>query len=738
MSINFSFVFVAKNKFIRQQSQNVIKICRTELTEIETCSECYYNANTNTSWFVEACDRPHLLVWAKLKGFPFWPAKAMSINGTQVDVRFFGEHDRAWIPNTACLLYSEKDPNPLSKSKKNNISDCIKEVDIHIEKLKKKFGAFSYAEFRSPLELNLEKEYIQNMLPNLRKAALKTEMKSKSLTLKFVKQPGLATENDTTKIYQVMNNNSDESEQVRSMILKRKDNWKSFPVQEEEESPTLVPVVPRKGKNKIAAVVENKNDQRASGSKEAKNSNKFQRVYSAASGLLGLQDVELKKTAMKRRKSTRPVAIVPSLPPNFASNDVESNLSEPTKAPEGRKINAHSRKTRSKSGPLEPSDEPLPKSARMTARLKTMKPQDTEVTEASGRNDPEFSLKGVKSRLKSRLKSIRNVTHSEKENQVEKETNQEASTHEDISIKKRRIEVEPEEEKLYVTIKQEPMSDDEHSIRNEITQTPTPDFSINSTALELMHPQKPLHQYPVARKARKTFPKKLPVPIMPSAIILSHDIDQITTVNSMVCIPLKSNPSKPNPSKSTEVPPLVAMCQPSTSSSSSSKQKSPSIHPNRTRTPSIISLENNKPTIPESVFPISSTNGDSFQKSSFLPNMSTGLASAIADTILGGTGTPPKLTRRPSHPLHSDGTGFQRDCGPFTRTLIENSHRLTDHFRKLIEDILYNISQTHPEATVHQLRVEIEELNDKHKKEITDLKRNTGESFSNNFKSLNQ
>ena len=37
---------------------------------------------------------PHTLIWAKLKGYPFWPAKALrEING-QVDVRFFGAHDR--------------------------------------------------------------------------------------------------------------------------------------------------------------------------------------------------------------------------------------------------------------------------------------------------------------------------------------------------------------------------------------------------------------------------------------------------------------------------------------------------------------------------------------------------------------------------------------------------------------------------------------------------------------------
>lgn len=688
----FLLAFVAKHRIIRQQSQAMLKICRTELTEIETCSECYYNANTNNVWFVEACDRPHLLVWAKLKGFPFWPAKAMSISGTQVDVRFFGEHDRAWIPNTACLLYSEKDPNPLSKSKKNNINDCIKEVNKHIEKLKEKFGAFNYAEFRSPLELGMEQEYIKNMLPNLRKAELKTEIKAKSLTLKFVKQPGLATKNDATKIYQVMNNNGDESEQVRSMILKRKDNWKSVPVEAslEEEPPLIVPMVPKKGKIKNSTVVLKKEEQNPSTSID--NSNMFQRVYSAASGLLGVPNIESKKNAVKRRKSTRPATII--LPSSLMneSNEIEKITTEPIRTLEGKKINA--RKTRSKSGPLEPSDEPPPKSARMAARLKTMKPQDPEVAATTVPKDPEISLKGVKGRLKNRLKSTRNVTH-EKENHVEEQK----------SIKSRKIE-EESEAILNVIVKLEPLSDDENGINeNQLDTSDELNFSkpsTEATALDLPT-EKPLHQHPVARKARKTFPKKLPIPIMPSVTVQSDVLDQMTTINSMVCIPQSP---KLNPSKISEIPPLVAMCQPSTSSTSST---------------SSIKLK----TLAVPLFPVVSTNGDSYQKSSILPNMSIGMASAIAETIIGSA--PPKLTPRPPHPLRSDGTTFHRDCGPVTRTLNDNAHSMTDFFRKLILDILSEISSVHPEARVHALQVQMEEMNAQHEREITDIKRNTGE-----------
>uniref|UniRef100_A0A3B3SNY0 Zinc finger, MYND-type containing 11 n=1 Tax=Paramormyrops kingsleyae TaxID=1676925 RepID=A0A3B3SNY0_9TELE len=42
----------------------------------------------------------HEVVWAKMKGFGYWPAKILQREDNQVDVRFFGhQHQRAWIPS---------------------------------------------------------------------------------------------------------------------------------------------------------------------------------------------------------------------------------------------------------------------------------------------------------------------------------------------------------------------------------------------------------------------------------------------------------------------------------------------------------------------------------------------------------------------------------------------------------------------------------------------------------------
>lgn len=59
-------------------------------------------------------------------GFPYWPAKAMVTNSAgMVDVRFFGAHDRAWVPYKDCFLYSRRDPNS-NNQKKNDINECVK------------------------------------------------------------------------------------------------------------------------------------------------------------------------------------------------------------------------------------------------------------------------------------------------------------------------------------------------------------------------------------------------------------------------------------------------------------------------------------------------------------------------------------------------------------------------------------------------------------------------------------
>ncbi|KAG5268550.1 hypothetical protein AALO_G00213800 [Alosa alosa] len=71
-----------------------------ELNELLLCKNCFYLSNARPdNWFCYPCTPTHELVWARMKGFGYWPAKVMQKDGNQVDVRFFGyQHQRAWIP----------------------------------------------------------------------------------------------------------------------------------------------------------------------------------------------------------------------------------------------------------------------------------------------------------------------------------------------------------------------------------------------------------------------------------------------------------------------------------------------------------------------------------------------------------------------------------------------------------------------------------------------------------------
>ena len=132
-------------------AKQIIKLARQEVSEIEACPDCYAHGRNlprpQPSWFIEPCRRPHPLVWAKLKGFPFWPAKAMPRINSQgfVDVRFFGEHDRAWVPPRDLYLYSEEPPVPLPRKRKLDMEECVREITRHCRKLELVFGQFKFA-----------------------------------------------------------------------------------------------------------------------------------------------------------------------------------------------------------------------------------------------------------------------------------------------------------------------------------------------------------------------------------------------------------------------------------------------------------------------------------------------------------------------------------------------------------------------------------------------------------------
>uniref|UniRef100_A0AAV2LZN3 Protein kinase C-binding protein 1-like n=1 Tax=Knipowitschia caucasica TaxID=637954 RepID=A0AAV2LZN3_KNICA len=147
-------IYNGANHKLTATAKVIVKICEHEMNEIEVCPECYLSScQKRENWFCEPCSQPHPLVWAKLKGFPFWPAKALREKDGQVDARFFGQHDRAWVPINNCYLMSKEIPFSVKKTK-SIFNSAMQEMEVYVENIRKKFGVFNYAPFRTPYTPN--------------------------------------------------------------------------------------------------------------------------------------------------------------------------------------------------------------------------------------------------------------------------------------------------------------------------------------------------------------------------------------------------------------------------------------------------------------------------------------------------------------------------------------------------------------------------------------------------------
>ncbi|CAB1336215.1 unnamed protein product [Coregonus sp. 'balchen'] len=161
-----SFGFVPGNHKLTATAKVVVKICEHEYyfsnVENAVCfrlmklrsvrSATCPRAKRGTTGFASH-GHPHPLVWAKLKGFPFWPAKALREKDGQVDARFFGQHDRAWVPINNCYLISKEIPFSVKKTK-SIFNSAMQEMEVYVENIRKKFGVFNYAPFRTPYTPN--------------------------------------------------------------------------------------------------------------------------------------------------------------------------------------------------------------------------------------------------------------------------------------------------------------------------------------------------------------------------------------------------------------------------------------------------------------------------------------------------------------------------------------------------------------------------------------------------------
>lgn len=93
---------------IREASDGLIDYVNLHIQLIQACTHCYEDACVNSM----SCSK-HLLVWAKVKGHRYWPAKMMAVKVEKRKgyVRFFGDGAMDILSVDDCFLYSKNYPD---------------------------------------------------------------------------------------------------------------------------------------------------------------------------------------------------------------------------------------------------------------------------------------------------------------------------------------------------------------------------------------------------------------------------------------------------------------------------------------------------------------------------------------------------------------------------------------------------------------------------------------------------
>lgn len=257
----------------------------------------------------------------------------------------------------------------------------------------------------------------------------------------------------------------------------------------------------------------------------------------------------------------------------------------------------------------------------------------------------------------------------------------------------------------------------------------------------------------VMPSARKSFPKGSSAAsiLKPRSLTAAQQINATKPpINSMVSIPLDGLPRLDviYNSNSTQPPPLSVVGSGNSVSLLAQSQSTSTTTPTSvtvsqamtngppplsiTAIPSVVNVVSSHSTATAAAAatttPSSTSSSNQNNISHLMTNLSNGtiteqLASTFTDMLVRPN--PPSLTARPTAPLRSDGdTVFPSEAGSASKTLINNSHKMSDFFRTVIEDTIGDLAVKHPEARVVMLELEVEKERILRQKEVADLKAN--------------
>lgn len=149
LSLTFNYFSFAVEPGVKSAVHSLSELCDRNVNSIKTCAECFEHWLDNPNdYFVMVCSRPHLIVYAKAEGFPYWPSKVlffvkrkkklnfylkkkkktfipkvMSIKGNTANVAFFGDHTQADVPVNKCILYAKR--NPIQNARPSEYNNAL-------------------------------------------------------------------------------------------------------------------------------------------------------------------------------------------------------------------------------------------------------------------------------------------------------------------------------------------------------------------------------------------------------------------------------------------------------------------------------------------------------------------------------------------------------------------------------------------------------------------------------------
>ncbi|XP_031637976.1 zinc finger MYND domain-containing protein 11-like [Contarinia nasturtii] len=178
---NCACAIYSENPNFAQEAYDLLKFCTQETEAISSCTICYENKRLKPmEWRTIACNKQHLLLWAKLpvratrslnfwpieKGFKYWPAKFISgtANRGEIKVIFFDDDKFVNISQENCQLYTTDTINEAQQMDGSWMAAAIEELKQYAANVQRKFNCrFVDTLPCTPFDLDRIKEHTKAM-----------------------------------------------------------------------------------------------------------------------------------------------------------------------------------------------------------------------------------------------------------------------------------------------------------------------------------------------------------------------------------------------------------------------------------------------------------------------------------------------------------------------------------------------------------------------------------------------